>query len=173
MRIPSFIAALSLMLVASVPAAAQRGPAQADGLHGFLQRLIGANEPDSPGTRYVAAFADLNGDGRREAILYVSGPGWCGTGGCHLWILTPQRGSWRSVGRAPVANAPIRILSTSTRGWRDIGVLALGGGGPRYEARLRFNGSRYPLVSRAPAASANAAGRTIITDDQPARPLFP
>ncbi|PYS46358.1 MAG: hypothetical protein DMG13_30190 [Acidobacteria bacterium] len=43
------------------------------------------NPPSSPGltgsgTRYFDALVGLNDDGKEEAIVYVTGPGWCGSG---------------------------------------------------------------------------------------------
>src|SRR5690349_9555701 len=54
-------------------------------------------QPYGP-TRYTVAFADLNGDGRVEALAYISGGDWCGSGGCKLMVLTPVADSYRVVG---------------------------------------------------------------------------
>lgn len=96
-------------------------------------------------TTYKRADADLNGDSRSEAFIYVTDPSYCGTGGCTLVVLSPQGRGYRLVLRSTVTQLPIRLLPTSTRGWRDVGVTVAGGGITRpYVARLRFNGSRYP-----------------------------
>ncbi len=43
-------------------------------------------------TRYVAAFRDLNSDGVHEAIVYLVGSSWCGSGGCNTLVLAQYSG---------------------------------------------------------------------------------
>ena len=38
----------------------------------------------APDSRYVVAWADLDGDRRDEAIVYLLSRDYCGTGGCSL-----------------------------------------------------------------------------------------
>lgn len=114
-----------------------------------LQRYLRAAlfDPHDAGadTRAATALVDLDGDGRREAIVYVSGRTMCGSGGCHLLILTRAGHSWREVASTTITRPPIRVLPTRTRGWQDIGVFVAGGGIiPGYEAVLKFGGRRYP-----------------------------
>jgi hypothetical protein len=102
---------------------------------------------------YKRADADLNGDGRLEAFVYVTDQGSCGSGGCNLVVLSPQGNSYRVVLRSTATQLPIRLLPTSTRGWRDVGVTVAGGGIYRaYMARLRFDGHRYPSNPTVPPA---------------------
>ena len=102
---------------------------------------------------YQWADADLNGDGRPEAFLYVTDPDSCGSGGCVLFVLSPDKTNFRVVLRSTVTQLPIWLLPTSSRGWHDIGVTVAGGGVTRpYVARLRFNGNRYPGNPTVPPA---------------------
>ncbi|MBB5711935.1 FG-GAP repeat protein [Sphingomonas xinjiangensis] len=115
--------------------------------------------------RYRAAAADLNGDGAAEIIVRAEASNFCGSGGCTLYVLSPRAGGYRIVTRMTITQPPIRVLATSTRGWRDLGVRVGGGGITRwYEARLRFDGRSYPRnPSVAPARPAeNAQGRTVL-----------
>jgi hypothetical protein len=100
---------------------------------------------------YKRADADLNGDGRRETVVYATDS--CGSGGCDLFVLSPEGKSYRAVLEASVSQLPIRLLPTSTHGWRDIGVTVSGGGILRpYMARLRFTGRQYPDNPTVPPA---------------------
>ena len=77
------------LLGLAAPAAAQT-PEQS--LHSFLQTTFAEARENYGDTSYVAAFADLNGDGRDEALVsFQSGP-FCGSGGCALYIYTPAGG---------------------------------------------------------------------------------
>jgi hypothetical protein len=112
--------------------------APSDSLDAFVQQNLQISN-------YKRADADLSGDGRPETFLYATGKRGCGSGGCTLIVLSPRGGTYREVLRSTVARLPINLLSTSTRGWRDVGVTVSGGGVTHpYMARLRFNGSHYP-----------------------------
>jgi hypothetical protein len=158
-------------LVAATPAAAQPGSDQS--LHTYVQGLVGDRASD-PDARYALGRADLNGDGREEALVLMQARSWCGTGGCTLFVLTPVRGGWRTVTRMTVTSAPVRVLATRSRGWRDLAV-AVGGGGIRGgEAILRFNGRTYPSnPTSAPIVRRRTpAGRVLISGEDQGRPLF-
>jgi hypothetical protein len=109
------------------------------------------------------AAADLNGDGRPEIFVYATSD--CGSGGCDLTILSPRARGYRVVMRSSVTQLPVRLLATSSHGWRDVGV-TIGGGGIRqaYMARLRFDGRRYPENPTVPPAQPmkHPSGRVLI-----------
>lgn len=136
-------AAIAMMIsVTSAGHPAVKGDAVAS----FVQQTLGTSS-------YKRADADLNGDGRAEALLYVTDRDYCGSGGCTLVVLSQKGSGYRVVLRSTVTQLPIRVLPTSTRGWRDIGVTVAGGGITRpYVARLRFNGNRYPSNPTVPPA---------------------
>jgi hypothetical protein len=132
MRALAFLLALS----ATAPARATGKPY--DTAARFVQRTLGV-------ASYKRADADLNDDGRSEAFVYVTDRSYCGSGGCTLFVLSRHRRSYRIVLRSTLTQLPIRLLSTSTHGWRDIAVTVAGGGVTRpHLAHLRFNGRRYP-----------------------------
>jgi hypothetical protein len=164
-----------LVAISTAKVQAQREPAPpatlADSLKRFLQTL-GHNRT----TRYVAAFRDLNGDGIPEAIVYLVGPEWCGSGGCNMLILTQDRSSWRIVTKVTITQPPIRVLRSASNGWRSIGVWVQGGGIRRgYEAEPRFNGHTYPRNPTIPPSrrlGGKVAGEVVITSAQQAVPLY-
>ena len=113
---------------------------------------------------YQTAQADLNGDHAPEIFIYATGRETCGSGGCNLYVLSPRKGRYQIVLRASVTQLPVRRLESATRGWRDIGVFVSGGGAQPHEARLRFNGKRYPGNPTMAPASGNPRGEVLISD---------
>lgn len=119
-------------------------------------------------TRYSAALVDLKDDGTREAIVYVTGRGACGTGGCMTLVLAPRRTSYKVTTGISISRPPIRVLAAKSNGWHDIAVWVQGGGIlPGYEARLSFNGQTYPSNPSVPPAQQLASkvpGKTLDLD---------
>src|SRR6187402_1014918 len=46
-------------------------------------------------TPYMFAFVELAGNGTRQAVVYLTGGEWCGTGGCTMLVLTQQNSSYK------------------------------------------------------------------------------
>ena len=115
--------------------------------------------------RYVAR---THGEGADQlTLVYLSGPEYCGSGGCNLLILGRAGDAYAVLGDTSVTSLPIRILSTQSNGRPDLGVHVSGGGAPQgYEARLTFDGSRYPSNPPGPPAERveNAPGVVLIDD---------
>ena len=127
-----------LALIAALVVSAAHTTAVADPVRAFVQRTLGT-------LTYKRTDADLNGDGRKESFIYITDPNYCGSGGCTLVILSRAKRGYRVVMHSTVTKLPIRLLTTSSHGWRDIGVTVQGGGIIHsYEARLRYNGRQYP-----------------------------
>ena len=103
-------------------------------------------------TSYKQARADLNGDGRPEILVYALDRGWCGSGGCTLFVLTPSANFYRLLSRTTITRPPIWLLPGKTKGWHDLGVTVGGGGIRPHMVRLRFDGRGYPLNPTVPPA---------------------
>ncbi|HYI63416.1 MAG TPA: hypothetical protein VEW71_00875 [Allosphingosinicella sp.] len=161
---------LAFGLASPAPAQTPRDEA----LRAFLQTSFAEARENYGDTSYVSAFADLNGDGRDEALVSLYSGLFCGSGGCALYIYTPAGRSWREVAELTIVNAPVRLLNTRSRGWRDLAVNVRGGGMEiPYEARIRFDGTTYASnPSMAPRARRGAPGRVLISDDTERRRLF-
>jgi hypothetical protein len=105
-----------------------------------LVARTGTPEEAVPSVRY--ALADLDGDGREDAVWSHTGDAYCAASGCSTEVLLAEPGGeWRPVARFlafDVAAAP-----TATGGVRDLLVT-----GQRGEAIWRWTGSVY-----APAGS--------------------
>ena len=151
-RLVPFMAILCSLLLANrcfAEAPAQATPQAA--LEASLQQFLSAWDKES--TPNMTAFEDLNEDGKLEAIVYLTGEGWCGSGGCTTLILKQDKSSWKIVTNMTIVNLPIRVLSTSSHGWHNIGILVAGGGITNgYEAELLFNGKTYPKNPTVPPA---------------------
>lgn len=155
-------------LTLTLPAAAIAQP-PADSLRAFLQTAYADARAEAPEMTYTAAFADLNGDGRDEALVMPHTSLFCGSGGCALYIYSRDGAAWRQIDEQTIVGGLVRLLPTRTRGWRDLAVNIRSGGMdlPR-QVRLRFSGRGY----RAGAVLRGNAGRPIMTDATPSRPLF-
>lgn len=164
------LVALALGAVAT-PAAAQ--PGRAADLRAFLQERFGEDRAGYPDTRYVVAWADLNGDRRPEALVYLTSGNYCGSGGCRLYIYTPERGSWSQHGMLTITNPPIMVLNSRSHGWRDLAVHVSGGGARPRNAIVRHGRTTYQSnPSLAPALGRGTAGRVLITATDRGRQLF-
>ncbi len=114
-------------------------------------RGIDADSRD-PNARYVASFADLNGDGKQEAIVQIISDEWCGSGGCSTWVLVQQEGRWKEQSSISIVHGDVRLLPHVSHGWHDLSVFVAGGGLTPGYAVLAFDGRRYPLNPSVPPA---------------------
>ena len=154
-------------------AAAATGTAQEASPDAALTAFLQTRTRDAmPPLGYVARSV---GDGSDAlTLVYLVGPEVCGSAGCNLLILRRSGDGYAVVGDTTVTRTPIRLLSTRTNGLPDIGVHVAGGGVTEgYEARLRFDGARYPSnPTVAPAERVTEAeGVVLITDDDTRTPL--
>src|SRR5438128_5047455 len=174
-RIVALLAAVcSSLLVIICLAEAQGTPgaplsAQQESLKRVLQSL-----DDSKSTRYIAAFRDINDDGIPEAIVYLIGREWCGSGGCNTLVLARDGTSWRIVATITITRPPIRVLPDTSNGWHSIGVWVQGGGiQTGYEVELRFDGKTYPKNPSVPPARRleKSTGEIVIPSAENGTPL--
>jgi hypothetical protein len=96
------------------------------------------------------ALADLNDDGRDDAIVLLSGPKYCGSGGCTMLVFRGTEQGFTLVSASTIVMGPIKVSAKSVAGWRSLIVYSKGKG----EVVLRFSGSGYPAnPSLQPAVS--------------------
>jgi hypothetical protein len=51
-------------------------------MRSFLQDYLKEpRAPDSWNPKYMYAFVDLDGRGKNQVLVYITGQGWCGSGG--------------------------------------------------------------------------------------------
>jgi hypothetical protein len=173
------VVACCMLLAAGCLAQSQHQPRSSpeDPLKRFLQdhgRTPGA--PDDETALYFPAFGDLKDDGTQEVIVYLIGNNWCGSGGCTTLILAPKDFSYKLVTKITISRPPIRVLATKSNGWHDIAVQVRGGGIMHaYEAKLSFNGKKYPSNPSVPPARRlveKVAGEVVIPLTGKGTPIY-
>lgn len=146
-------------------------------LREFLRKYVDKTAQNAAvGTYYTSADVDLNGDGKNEVIVYLTGNAWCGSGGCTVLILALTDSSFDVVGTTTVVRLPIRVSPKKSHGWDDIIVRVQGGGITHaYDAVLPFNGKTYPhnpTVPPAVPAKGAKQGRVVIPLGAKGVPLY-
>lgn len=167
--------AIAAALAAAVAAPANAQPSRDAALHAFLQERFAEDRAGFPDTRYLAGWADLNGDGQPEALVYLMSGNHCGSGGCTLYIYTPEQGSFYQHGAMSVTNLPVRVLTSRTRGWRDLSVAVAGGGARARTVLVPHGATTYPenpTVAPARTLPHDPPGSVVIGVDARPRPLF-
>jgi hypothetical protein len=105
-----------------------------------IQREIG----DSSYT-YAYNRVKLDNTEAQEALVYMPGVDFCGSGGCTCFIFAARGGEYRLVSRLSLTRPPIIVSSHRTNGWSDLVVFVSGGGIQLgYYAVLPFDGAKYP-----------------------------
>jgi hypothetical protein len=105
------------------------------------------------------AGADLNGDGRAEALVLLSGQDWCSPKGCTLVVFQPDGAGFQPISETIDVKAPISAGSGSNAGWRDL----IAATGASRTVRLQYSGNGYPVnASTQPDASSDAAQAEVL-----------
>jgi hypothetical protein len=105
--------------------------------------------------RWRHALTDLNGDRVDDAVVLVTDPAWCGSGGCTLWVFKGSRRGFALQSQSSVSDVPIRVSPIVVAGWKSLIVHSRGRGA----VLMRFSGTRYPAnPSLQPKASTGQIG---------------
>jgi hypothetical protein len=118
-------------------------------------------------TRYYYDRIDLSGDGKPEALVYLSGSYTCGTGGCKMLVLEQSGQQYQLVSKMTLVNAPVIVSSEKSAGWNDLVLEVAGGGADKHYARMQFDGNAYPVnPSTAPEVAPNSTvnGTAVMND---------
>lgn len=101
----------------------------------------------SPANMRVA-WADLDADGVEDALVYLDGAAWCGSGGCTLLVFqavdstdVAELGAYTPVAEISLMHGPVTLSPQRTHGWRDLLVQGESGGWQR----MAFDGETYPF----------------------------
>jgi hypothetical protein len=91
---------------------------------------------DSLSRKFIFFEYDLNGDNRNEIFVGLTGPYFCGSGGCTQLILDAKG---EVISSFTVSDYPIVISTESSNDWRDLFILS----GEAYRL-VKFDGKSYP-----------------------------
>lgn len=108
---------------------------------------------------------DLNNDGRQEILVGLTGPYFCGSGGCTMYLLTHQGDV---ITKYSVVEYPVYVDTTATKGWKDLIIYS--GGANR---SVKWNGKSYPSnPSTLPKTKAEPGQHQIKLLDWEREPLY-
>lgn len=92
--------------------------------------------------KYFPVYTDLNGDGKREAVVYIFGD--CGSMACPLQIATPTKKGYRVISELRPVHTPIWVSNKRNNGWHNIVVMQGGTANDRpFRSAFRFDGKSY------------------------------
>jgi hypothetical protein len=91
---------------------------------------------DSLSRKFIFFEYDLNADGSKEIFVGLTGPYFCGSGGCTQFILNAQG---EVVTQFTVSYYPVVISTDRSNGWNDLLILSDGS----YHT-VKFDGKTYP-----------------------------
>jgi hypothetical protein len=154
-----FAAVVYMFSISATAASAEPPRALSDAVKNYIYENITDVEYDET---FRFAIEDLNGDGRPDAIVLMSGADWCGSGGCTMLIFKGVEKGFEFVSKSTITNPPIRVSKETVRGWRTLIVSSKGKG----DVLMRLNKShQYPLnpsmQSKASRAEVDAAAIAI------------
>lgn len=121
----------------------------------------GANES----ARYVYTRADVNGDGRAEVFVFVTGPVFCGATGCTVMLFREEQGRYTLVKEFAGSVPPVIVSPTRTNGWNDlVRVESRERAAPLY-VRHTFDGKSYVDAERTPVGTVSPQGKKLLAGE--------
>lgn len=91
---------------------------------------------DSRSRKFKLFEYNINENPKKEIFVGLTGPYFCGSGGCTMLLLTPEGDL---INKFTVVTYPISVGNTSTKGWKDL-ILHSNG----QDHLMKFNGKAYP-----------------------------
>jgi hypothetical protein len=105
-------------------------------LQNLYKEDLSKNSIDDYSKRFIFFEYDLNDDDKKEILVGLTGPYFCGSGGCTQYILDNQGAV---ISRFTVANYPVVIDTDKSSGWKNLFIKS--GGKNRI---VKFDGKKYP-----------------------------
>lgn len=114
--------------------------------------------------RYIYNIVDLNGDGNQEALVYLLGSIFCGSGGCNLYLFSQEKQGYTLVNTFPISRLPVIVSPQKTNGWHNLIRPEYGGGAPPSYVVHVFDGKHYVERQRLPGSIA-PEGKRYLADE--------
>ena len=98
-----------------------------------------------PFSQYDFMRVDLDQDGWRDALIYITAPygQWCNANGCTVLVLHAKEDGFTIAGEISPIRPPFYISDTLNDGWRNIIVRVSGRTEKAKNVVLRFDGMKY------------------------------
>lgn len=124
--------------------APSNGPGDAE-LMQKIQEYI-AMQKGPPNSRYEYTLVDMNGDGRRDGLVYFKLPYsyWCGWGGCTMAVFAANPDEFVLASEITQVRGPIVVTKRVTHGWRDIAMRLSGSNMPDSTVLVSYGADGYP-----------------------------
>lgn len=97
---------------------------------------LSKNLIDEQSRKFKLFEYNINDDPKNEIFVGLSGPYFCGSGGCTVLLMSANG---ELITKFTVVDYPITIANTQTKGWKDL-VLTSNG----KDHLMKFNGTKYP-----------------------------
>ena len=91
---------------------------------------------DSLSRKFIFFEYDLNGDSKKEIFVGLTGPYFCGSGGCSIMLLDNQG---NEITNFTVSDYPVVIDNNKSKEWNDLFISS----GGKYHT-MKFDGKKYP-----------------------------
>ena len=91
---------------------------------------------DSLSRKFIFFEYDLNGDSKKEIFIGLTGPYFCGSGGCSIMLVDNQG---NEITNFTVSEYPVVIDNNKSKEWNDLFILSNG----KYHI-MKFDGKKYP-----------------------------
>ncbi|NRF40196.1 hypothetical protein [Pedobacter foliorum] len=106
------------------------------GLGKMFKDDLSKNLIDEQSRKFKVFEYNINEEPKKEIFVGLTGPYFCGSGGCTVLLLNPEG---ELVTKFTVTESPLLIADTFTMGWRDLILHSQG-----KDHLMKFNGKTYP-----------------------------
>jgi len=97
---------------------------------------LSKNLIDEQSRKFKVFEHNINEEPKKEVFVGLTGPYFCGSGGCTVLLLNPEG---ELITKFTVTEYPLLIADTFTMGWKDLILHSQG-----KDHLLKFNGKTYP-----------------------------
>lgn len=110
-----------------------------------LEKAI-ARQDGPPNSRFDYVRVDINGNGYRDALVYLKIPyrHWCGQHGCTMFVMQAGMSSFEHIAEITPIRPPVIISPQKTNHWNDLVIHVDGRWSETKDVALKYTGITYP-----------------------------